>query len=502
MPSIIASVLSFALGAACVPAQPSSALQERLRAGEAAAVLSEVKALSRAGSADLEHLLVGCEAALVSGSLADARALADQAERRAPEDPRPHTCNGHALYAMAEDSRARGGGALLDATLADAVWHYREARRLGGSPYDNGFWEAEIELQRGRATGALEAIDAALAARPGDLPAGRLRSRALLGLGRRAEAIAELEKLREAHPGDPTVAELLLVAVLEEGGRDHIRRVFLAGAKDHPELQILYGRLFGHFQDERPGTWLRETLEAAAAARPEAALPRWYLGCFDETIRGDLEGALGHYRSYSAARGTAEGSYHVGRVLVLLGRAAEARDALLRANALRGLDPEALAGALSTLVALYVERGEFESAARIQDVVRANTPTLQAQLDLGVLVYNAGRREQGIEIYRQLLRRDDLDLAMESQAENYLALGLWGSGRREEAEAALGRSLVADEENLDARENLGVLLVEAGRGEEAARHLRLVLAGDPVRDRSRYHLMRALHSRLLSGGQP
>jgi hypothetical protein len=50
---------------------------------------------------------------------------------------------------------------------------------------------------------------------------------------------------------------------------------------------------------------------------------------------------------------------------------------------------------------------------------------------------------------------------------------------------------------LDARENLGILLLESGRPDEAKPHLERVVAGAPQRHRAHYHLLKILHPDVI-----
>lgn len=496
------------------PGQESVAtLRARLARGDAVAVLAEIRNRAASGHASLEEILVGCEAGILAEAYDHAGSLADAATQLAPKDPRPHLWNGHALFRMAEIQAARaqagGSGGFIRATFADAARFYRDARRLGGDAYTLAYFEAEALLLAEEPGPALDAASAALAAKPGDPAATALKGRILLAAGRAAEAAAMLGEARTAGPDDRQLAETHLRAVLESGDRTLAREVFLGAVKAFPQERALYDAFVGRFQAERPDTFVREALVAASAATPieRDRFPWWYLGGLEEAQQRWPEALQAYTRYRDALPTTPEGAYKVGRALTVLGRLEEARDALLRAQALGGLPDEELALGFAYLVGAYLARRDQESAAHLQRIVATLQPTVDEELNLGVIEFGAGRRDEGLRIYRRILARDDLDRSAAARTENYLGLGLLGVGQAAEAEASFRRALLADEENLDAAENLGILLLRAGKREEGLRLLDRVVAApdrDPPRpkDRARYHLLRARHPGILGHSSP
>lgn len=118
-------------------------------------------------------------------------------------------------------------------------------------------------------------------------------------------------------------------------------------------------------------------------------------------------------------------------------------------------------------------------------------------MNLAALFYNSGRVDEGIQGYRTILEDLEIDSSDRATTENFLGLGLWGNGKKKEAVEALKRSLEADPEQLDSRENLGVFLLALGRHEEARKAFTEVLSRDPKRSRSRYHLLRLRYGDIL-----
>ncbi len=522
LPSVFSSSASGASAAAFLlviagltppaPGQDRGAevLRRRLDAGEAREVLAEVIAGITSGTTGVDEALIGSEAALVLEEWNHARSLADLAAAKAPKDWRGHMANGHALFRMAEAKagEARGGGGLIRATFSDSATSYRLARELGAPLFETACFEAEARLMAFDLADGIAAVDRALAAVPDSRHALVLKARLLTEQGGHAEAMACLEAARRSAPADPEPARLLMRAALAAGAdRPRVRALFLDLVRAFPEDSGIYDAFITRFWNERPEAFLRGVMEEILAGDPAKSLrfPLWCLGALDERA-GRLEDALARYVEYRDRRPTAaEGELHVGWVLTALGRLAEARQALLRANALGGLAPEDMVRGLGRLIGAHVERREFEPAARLQQVVHSLLPSPEAERDLAVLEYGAGRRAEGLEIYRRLLARDDLDLPARAKTENYAGLALLGMGRAGEAEACFRRSLDLIDDTpdaLDARENLGAVLLDSGRREEAGEHLAKVVLAAPERTRARYHLLRARHPEILGVKRP
>ncbi|MCD6052128.1 MAG: Tetratricopeptide repeat protein, partial [Verrucomicrobia bacterium] len=96
--------------------------------------------------------------------------------------------------------------------------------------------------------------------------------------------------------------------------------------------------------------------------------------------------------------------------------------------------------------------------------VELNPANSEARMNLGNLLYLAGKPDESIEQFRQVLRlKPDHD-----GARNNLGLILMGQGRLAEAEASFRQALQLRPNSNEARFNLGRTLVRAGRVEEGA----------------------------------
>ena len=447
-----------------------------------------------------ESLVIGMEAGLRAGRISDARWFSEVGERQHAVEPLAWTWSGHVMNAMAAHEGEGPSGLFHAATLRDAANAYRRARELGGDTYWNARWEADALLRAGAADEGLEVVRVALAGMPDSRDARLLEVRCLLEADRSAEAAEAAEALVAAEPrGDLEAARLLMTARMRQDDREVARASFLELIVKHPSDGEIYRTFVGPWLGDRPDTWLRGTLEAALEANAADRYPLWYLGWLDE-VQGHASGALGHYLAYRDGLPTdPEGHLLVGRVLTNLGRLGEAREALLKANSLGGLDAGQLATALQALVFAHVQKVDFGPAERLQGVVVSLTESPADLLDLGALQIEAGDTDAGLNTYRALLERDDLDPALRAKTWNYLALGLWGRGDLAGGEDALRASVDKEAADLDAWENLGLLLGETGHPVEAERVLLRVLAEDPARVRSRYHLLRLRHPGVFGG---
>jgi tetratricopeptide (TPR) repeat protein len=137
---------------------------------------------------------------------------------------------------------------------------------------------ADLYQQFNRLDDAEARYRAALAAQP-DLDDARFNLAGILyGSGRRAEAIAELERLLERHPGAPDVRERLVQLLYEERLIERLETVCREGMRLFPNASVYAGRLgaahwFGGRLEEGLASYaaalrLAETEEA----RQEAAL--------------------------------------------------------------------------------------------------------------------------------------------------------------------------------------------------------------------------------------
>lgn len=509
---ILHFALLVCLLAPAAPAQDDlAALKKLMKDRKYAIVLSRVKELVASSKATVEISLVGAQAALEIGEWGQAGSLGSLATELSPKGPdgrakehRGFEIEAHALWRSAQEVLQGGrGSGLTRATFLDAGTFYRRAREHGGDAFENGFWEAEAFRYGMNPEKALVGIRAALAAQPENWDARVLHARILLDLERFDESAKILRELRKSNPQNAEAAHLLFAAVLGTDDKRTIQDTFLELIRAFPRDMALYGPFYQRFQRDEPKL-VEATLRTVTEFRPvtEDRVPWFYLS-FLASRAGRAEEALALMTAYrDALPTTPEGHYQVGILLLNMKRHEEARDAMLKANALGGLADADMARAFGWVIAAYVAENDYEPAINLQRLVVTLTRDAAEELDLARLMYHGGKQADAVGLVKRLLsRKDGFEDPLIAEMENDLALYHLGLGQDAEAEKCFRRSLAASVEKLDATENLGIFLIDRGRLDEGVKLLERCLATDPGRHRSRYHLLRARHPDLVGAAK-
>lgn len=98
---------------------------------------------------------------------------------------------------------------------------------------------------------------------------------------------------------------------------------------------------------------------------------------------------------------------------------------------------------------------------------RADSDTLEAQIDAGYVLHQEGRLAEAEAVYRKALKRHGDDAVLQYN----LGVLLEDLGRKKEALAAYHAALRADPALADGHYNLALLYNESGRKKDAIRHL-------------------------------
>lgn len=499
-PAVLAAMLLSAC-ASSIPAQLDLAqLRERFRGGDYRHVVDVVSAARSLREADEDALCLGSEAALHLGEVDAARLFAGDVLRRSPKDPRGHLLTGHSLAAMAD--RMAPDSPMTRLTWIDAGMRYQEARRLGADAFEAGFFAAQAFEWGGDAEASLREIDAALAARPGHEFALHLKARILAALGRHAEARALLRTIMETGSTGVEAALAILDLEMAGGDRPSIQEAMIELAGRFPGAVDLYARFADRYFADAPPLFLKETMEKILARTPATAsrLPLWYLAGAAQ-MSGQAEEALSRYEQYrDLGPGTGDGHLGVGYALAALGRYRQAKESFDRARALGVPDPDRLFAGYEMLVAALEQSKEHSLAAEIQQTVVQDRGLPLDSINLGSLLFHAGRRQEALDVYSRLLAREELDRSSRGKALNYRGLAFAGLDRREDAAEDFRNAVeLGGDDALDARENLGVIALLSGRPGEAAAHFARALEEDSARPRARYHLLRATRPEFFEG---
>ncbi len=206
------------------------------------------------------------------------------------------------------------------------------------------------------------------------------------------------------------------------------------------------------------------------------------------------------------------------RALSALGRRGEAAELVESALAKNPDDPDLL----SVRAMWRIEQGRLDEAeADLERAVQVSPFHQRSRRQLAGLLESAGRRQDAVAVYEEMLRiqpedgdthyqlgalllDSDLDAALPHLEEaarlaparpNFLttlAVAYINAGRMVEAETALRRALTLTPDDPSVSNNLGIVLVRGGRFDEAVEVLNGLLAADPEFVAARNNLAIAL----------
>ena len=304
----------------------------------------------------------------VTGDLAAQRLTLDDAaiERMIRELERPRARRPSASFgdpfALARDYLAKG---LLELASADV----NRALGRGGAPADGHVLSGDIEFRRGLTLEALERYRAARgldAARP-DARLGEIR--ALLKLGRAAEAGTQAESLAAERPDDVDALLVLAQARLSKGDPGGAMQALGSARSRAPhraDVLKLQGDIAVGFKDFDTA---KEAYQAAAAVDPRFVQVRVDLGRVFEA-QGDGAGAERCFR--------------------------EALDVLPTHHE-----------ATLALAGLYRRRGNPKGAVNLLvEMLGADSSNLDAMVALGHALMDDNRPAPALEVFRQALAVD------------------------------------------------------------------------------------------------
>jgi Tfp pilus assembly protein PilF len=432
----------------------------------------------------------------------EAEPLLAEARLLRPAAAEPWTYLALTKESVGRDLLARSQSAAARDALRAAAAAYDAAAERAADPFDVLYWGAECRLAFGDAPGALERIERAAALRPGQTAPLLLRCRALKEAGRWAELARAAAGLRAA---DAANAELLALELegLARSGEPAAAIDLLKSARRIPEIEQRFEPLAAVFDavSKTPAAEaFAQALEDELRERPDAGLPRFYLGLL-ETHAKRFDAAAEHYRRYLDS--APQDALVQARYLFCLRMAAKpvAAEAAL-ADALRDAGAaDLILGEGQALVFEHVKASRFARALELQRLMREFAPENPRVLrGYAVLLKENGQLEEALVQGQALLALPGLTAEQMATYGNDLALCLKGLGRLDECELVLRRAIAASAADLDSRENLGVLLFDRGEWQAALASLREVTAVDGNRLRSLYHIRQCERALRRAGG--
>jgi tetratricopeptide (TPR) repeat protein len=305
----------------------------------------------------------------------------------------------------------------------DAIDQYRQALQQEDDPSIRRNLAVAL-VKTGQTREAAVEAERALLAQPQDRDALLLLADCRLRLGDTQAAIDILQPAAAAAPGDKAVAYLLGTALIDSNrvgdAQVVMDRVF---RDDSPESHVLLGSMYA-----RRGEWPAAVAEydKARAANPKLPLVNFLYGEALMKERNDWAGAAAAFRAeLEIDPNHYESNLLLGTLLREGGQADEALPRLERAARLRGDD---LAVKFS-LGAAYLAMERLEEARRLLEAVGQAAPGhLPTQMQLAVLYTRLGRPEDAVKARANVMR-----LTKEADARSF-------QGVRESVSDLMGKS--------------------------------------------------------------
>ncbi len=342
--------------------------------------------------------------------------------------------------------------------------------------------EADVEFRRGRNERALELIEQSLDLDPRFLEAHLDRGRYLAALGRRDEAIREIEPLLEESPDNHWVAlryaEIVELAAEDYRAAEDRLRTVLSQNPTLVEAWMLLGKVFT--TEGRPSEAVAVYREAITHRPNNADLQTRLALLLDDSGRPEAEPALREAIRFSSA---ARSDLHValGELLAAQGRGEEAQQQFEIAAAATTFS----AGTRNARAMALLRLGRVAEAESMWRELMQDHPDYgRSWLNMASLSI---QRKNWVEVER--FARVAIEREPRSApAWNNLAIGLEELGRTGEAEDAYRRASEVDANDWRGLFNLGILLRKSARYDDAAAVQESVLARAPSHSGAHFEL--------------
>lgn len=422
------------------------------------------------------------------------------AETRAAEDSRAKLASADEAFAAAEEADQSGRpGLFVRTAYGDAETAYQKAAEAAVDPLVRGKallgvgWSA---VRSGRFDDGLTAFAAAEKIPATADDAAFAAARALLEVGRRDDARDMLSRylLDAASPLRGDAVLLVLASRLDSGDRAAIAALMKDVLPTLPfAVRTSAWDLLARRLRDLPGdAFYASLLSAAATSTPNDPAAIFWQGDL-YLARGRYPEALAQFRRFrTLLPSDPAGRLWTGVAEVRNGLTDAARASIDDAAA-AGAAEESVESAYRELVYAHFLAKRWDEALQVQALVCGRTDGIQDRLDLANLYKDAGRYDEASATYDALIAREDLRGDRRAKACNDRALLERARGRLDAAESFFRASIAAFDDERDARENLGILLLETGRQDEGRKLLEWCVARENGRVRSRYFLFRADH---------
>lgn len=442
-------------------------------------------------SADLQYLL-GITY-LSAGESQPAITELRLAARLAPHDPRARLALGTALNrvgreaeaeaawreALAIDPTSRTG---LDWLAKSMIARHEDAAAidlLRSAPADDDL-ALDLSLAYsdcGQLDAATAVLNDALRQRPGSLRLAEALATVMARGHRYEEAIALLQPMIAAYPGDNASGLLYLRLLVLKGDYDSARplaqRLLMA---DHDNFDALY--LSGLLEREaQQYTVAKEHLSRAVALNPRHYDARYNLGLVLARLQQPKLALEQLQIAIQLDPSQAESYFQLAQVLRALGRREEAQAQLntYREKTLAAAQHD-LSLTRASEAAQALQAGEAAKAAALyQEAVAADPASATLPYHLALALDRAG----DVAGERAVLERTNALHPNDPEVQNQLGIVAAKSGEVATAEQHFRRALTIAPHFADASINLGTLLGQQGKDREAEQQFRDALASNP-----------------------
>jgi tetratricopeptide (TPR) repeat protein len=307
------------------------------------------------------------------------------------------------------------------------------------------FDEGQTAQQRGDLNSAVRLYTAAIAADGSLFQAYYQRAIALLGLGREAEARADLTKVTELEPGFARAHRGLGQILLDRGQLDDAKRELARAIELDPKLTGVRIYLASALLRSNEPQKAIDHLRLAIEQREEVTLAYALIGVAEERLGKSVEAFADYTRAIELDAGNA--TAHEGR-----GRLFESRRETAKA----------------------IE--DYSAAYRTQ-------PSRELAVKLAELHTRAGQAQAAIQLYRRLLLEKPDDFAIRVE----MACLMGENGQGEEAEKEITRVIAAKPKDVKLLARAGDFFFKA-KPAQAADYYRRSLEADPKYNYARVQL--------------
>lgn len=368
----------------------------------------------------------------------------------------------------------------MDYRGAEALWRDTATKRPENPRAFDGLAFALVE--EGRWQEAIAACDAAMQADPtyrGDLPMHR--GRALLGLGRPADARIEFEQMLQMQPKEPELHNYLGMAFAAAGNWTEAVNHYETAIRLRPVFPDAHNNLGNALA--KSGRLAEAAMQYAEALkeRPDFADAEANWGrSLIEAKR--FEDALPHFRAALRLRPGAEAHEELARALA----EAERPDDAVREYTAAIESAPRVAGIRVNFGSLLMKLGKLEWAKReFQEALRIDGASAEAHYNLGNLFVGEEKYQEAIAQYEATLRSAPDFVA----AHHNLGTVLLRLGRAAEALPHFEKSVVLTPQSAEARHGLSLALGQAERWREAEEQELAALRLKPDFEEAQEHLI-------------